>query len=369
MFDLLPQIRDEGYPLAHEAFFGLEGAIIELNGIKVYPKMGSMWGEDAMLHHGRDFKADVSFCLQDIWTMDINTLRQMKRFIPWAPIDHNPPPPTVLERLQIAHRIVTHSKFGRDQIAKLGFYSTYIPLTVNTEIFKKIEMSKSELRKIINIPDDIFLFGMISANKDNPPRKSFQEVMDAFKVFYQKYPKSGLYFHTILNQQGGFPIDYYAKFIGIEKAIYYLEPYTQMFKIGKKEMCQIINSFDCLLAPSTNEGFGVPLLEAQACEIPVITNNFTTMPELITKESGLLTDVLFKRFSPMLGYIGHPDTQSIYNHMIEVYKRGVDGRRKMGEAGRKYVVENYDSKIVFKTKWLPYLQLLENEIYPVDTSK
>lgn len=363
MFDLLPQIKDEGYPLAHEAFFGLEGAIIELNGIKVYPKMGSLWGEDGMLHHGNDFKADIVLDLQDIWTLDVNTLRQIKRFIPWVPIDHKPPPPAVLEKLQVAYRIITHSKFGKEELAKLGFYSTYIPMTTNTDIFKPTDKTKAELRKLINIPPDIFLFGMISANKDNPPRKSFQECMDAFKMFHEKYPKSGMYFHTILNQQGGFPIDYYAKVLGIEKCIYYLDPYTQMFKIGKEQIAQIMNSFDCLLAPSTNEGFGVPIIEAQACQIPVITNSWTTMPELITPESGLLTEVGFKRFSPMLGYIAHPDTTSIYNQMIEVYKRGEEGRRKMGEAGRKNVVENYDSKAVYKKYWSPFLQRLENEIY------
>lgn len=368
MYDLLPQIRDAGYPLAHEAFFGLEGAAIELDGIKVYPKMGSMWGDDAMMFHGRDFNTDVTMCLQDIWTLDTNILRQIKRFIPWVPIDHNPPPPAVLEKLQVAYRIVTHSKFGKDEIAKLGFYSTYIPLTVNTETFRPLGIDKAIIRKEFKIPEDWFIFGMVSANKDNPPRKSFQEAMDAFKMFHDKYPNSGMYFHTILNQQGGFPIDQYAKFIGIEKNIFYLEPYVQMFKIGKKDIARIMNSFDCLLAPSTNEGFGVPIIEAQACGIPVITNNWTTMPELITKDSGLLCDVYFKRFSPMGGYIGHPDTTSLYNKMLEVFKRD---RKAMGEAGRANVIANYDSKTVFKERWLPFLQSLEKEIYPpkVDASK
>ena len=369
MHDLLPQIKDAGYPLAHVAFFGLEGAPINLNGIKVYPKMGSMWGEDALLHHGNDFNADISMCLQDIWTLEMNTVRAMKRFIPWTMVDHQPPPPGVLERLQAAYRIITASKFGKSELSKLGFYSTYIPLTVDTEIFKPLQQSKAELRKEFGIPPDIFLFGMVSANKDNPPRKSFQEVIDAFEIFHKKYPKSGIYFHTILNQQGGFPIDVYARSKGIDKAIYHLEPYTQMFKIGKPEMSRIMNSLDCLLAPSTNEGFGVPLIEAQACGIPVITNNFTAMPELITKDSGLLTDVIFKRFSPMGAYIGHPDTQSIYNQMIEVYNRGEEGRKKMGEAGRKNAVDNYDSKTIFKTHWLKFFETLENEVYPVETPK
>lgn len=43
---------------------------------------------------------------------------------------------------------------------------------------------------------------------------------------------------------------------------------------------KIISSSLCLLYPSLFEGFGVPILEAFACGIPVITSNVTSMPEV-----------------------------------------------------------------------------------------
>jgi glycosyltransferase involved in cell wall biosynthesis len=36
----------------------------------------------------------------------------------------------------------------------------------------------------------------------------------------------------------------------------------------------------CLLFPSTFEGFGWPVLEAQACDCPVVTSNVTSLPEV-----------------------------------------------------------------------------------------
>jgi hypothetical protein len=39
-------------------------------------------------------------------------------------------------------------------------------------------------------------------------------------------------------------------------------------------------------------------------------------------------------------------------------------RVKMGEAGRKNVIENYDRKMVYEKIWSPFLQKIENEIYP-----
>lgn len=36
----------------------------------------------------------------------------------------------------------------------------------------------------------------------------------------------------------------------------------------------------------------------------------------------------------------------------------------MGHNARKFMVENYDSDKIFKELWYPYLENLENEVYP-----
>ena len=281
-----------------------------------------------------------------------------------CPIDHNPVPPAILERLRLAHRIITYSPFGKRELNKAGMHSTYIPHTVNTKLFKPLD--KKKIRKKMGIPEDIFLFGMVSANKDNPPRKSFQETMDAFAKFNKKHPKSGIYFHTLLRQGGGFNIEEYAKFLGIQNNIYHIQPYEQLFEVGREQMPEVYSIMDCLLMPSTNEGFGVPIIEAEACGVPVITNNFTAMPDLIIEgKTGFLCKVAHKRFTPLGSYIGHPSTESIYENMEKMFRAD---RVSMGKAGRKFVVRNFDSKKVFETKWLKFLKMLEKEIYPeIDT--
>jgi len=360
MAELLPAFVKAGYPTAISAFYGLEGGIISLDGITIYPKIGDVWGSDAMVEHSKAFKADVVFTLQDLWVVDPNMLRLLKHWIPIVPVDHQPIPPSIHERLRMAYRIITYSPFGKRELDRVGMHSTYIPHTVDTDNFKP--MDRTEIRKQIGIPEDIFLFGMVSANKDNPPRKEFQRVMDAFVLFLKDHPKSGLYFHTLLEQGGGFNIKQYADFLGISSKIYHVQPYEQLFGVTKQDMPKIYSSFDCLLCPSANEGFGVPIIEAQSCGIPVITNNFTAMPDLIIDgKTGFLCDVGYKRFTPLGAYIGETTVKSIHENMEKVFNTD---RKKMGRAGRKFIINNFDTKKIVAEKWLKYLEMLEKEIYP-----
>jgi glycosyltransferase involved in cell wall biosynthesis len=360
--NLFPRIIKEGYALAAVNFYGQEGGSFMLNDVKQFPKMNSAWGDDALFHHSRDFKADITMTNQDIWTMDYNLLKGYNRFIPIVPIDHQPAPPRVVERLKVAYRIVTYSKFAQEMLKNEGLYSTYIPCTVETSIFRPLG-EKEKYKEAIGIPKDKFVFGMVSANKDVPPRKSFQEVMDAFVEFKKKVPNAALYLHTVLTGMGGgFPIDEYAKFLNIEKDVFYLQPYDLLYHCDNAKLNEIYNAMDCLVAPSTNEGFGIPIIEAQSAGIPVITNNWTSMPELIKNgTTGFLSEVQWKRFSPMLAYVGHPSIESIYNAMMNIWKKD---RVKMGEEARRWVLENFDADLVYKEKWSPFLQMLEKEIYP-----
>jgi glycosyltransferase involved in cell wall biosynthesis len=365
MAELLPLIRDEGYALGACNFFGQSGGKFMLDGILQYPVIQHTYGSDALVLHANDFKADVVFTLQDIWVLHPNDLQQTKRFIPWLPIDHDPIPNAVLEKLRFAYRIVAMSKFGQKQLQKKGLSSTYIPHSVNTNIFTPLD--KAERKRAAGLPEDSFICGMVSANKDNPPRKSFQEVMDAFKMFLEKVPQAILYIHTNPDFPGGFPIKEYAKFIGIENKVIFPDVYQLNFNINKEAMSLIYNTFDVLLCPSFSEGFGIPIIEAQACGVPVIVNNFTAPPELIRPGiTGEVCEVASKRFSPLGSYIGVPSTQSLYEKMVKIFEAD---RSVMSQECRKWAVENFDTKYVFETMWRPFLENLEKEVYPPSESK
>ena len=366
MAQLLPKFVKEGYPTACIAFYGLEGGIIQLDGIWMYPRISSEWGDDAMINHSKHFKADVVFTLQDLWVLDINTPRTLaqtgRRFIPVVPIDHEPVPPAIVDRLRHAYRIITYSKFGYDELKRIGIHSTFIPHTVDTSIMKKSD--KKEARKKVGLPEDAFIFGMVGANKDNPPRKGYQHALDAFAMFKKKYPNSAMYLHTMPRLPTGFPIYDYAKVLGIEESIFTPESYEHLYTITQADMARVYSLMDVFLLPSLNEGFGVPLIEAQACEVPVIATDFTAMRDLVIDGvTGFKLKVKEKKYTPLQSYIANPDTEHLYELMIKMYEMKEEERLVMGKNARKFVVENYGLNLVWKKCWRPFLEGLEEEIY------
>lgn len=56
-----------------------------------------------------------------------------------------------------------------------------------------------------------------------------------------------------------------------------------------EDMASIYSLADVLSFPSLHEGFGVPILEAMACEIPVVTSNVSAMPE-VAGDAAVLVD-------------------------------------------------------------------------------
>ena len=95
----------------------------------------------------------------------------------------------------------------------------------------------------------------------------------------------------------------------------------------------LMGSADALLYPSLAEGFGIPILEAMSCDIPVITSNLSAMPE-VAGDAALLVDP--------------HHIESIANAMLSISK---DERLRsvLIEKGRKRVLsfswENTSQKI------------------------
>ncbi len=75
-------------------------------------------------------------------------------------------------------------------------------------------------------------------------------------------------------------------------------PYSAVHSLSDAELLQEYLNADVLAFASLNEGFGLPILEAQAVGLPVVTSNFPPMSE-ICAGAAVLVDPDSRRRSPM----------------------------------------------------------------------
>ena len=105
-----------GHDVAIAAFFGLHGAPLAWQGIKVYPgSIEHMWAQDLVPGHYRNHQADLLITLMDAWVLSPEMLTgQGMNVAHWMPVDCSPL--SVLDRKVLAGgkgRPVAMSEFGR----------------------------------------------------------------------------------------------------------------------------------------------------------------------------------------------------------------------------------------------------------------
>jgi glycosyltransferase involved in cell wall biosynthesis len=364
--DLVTRLHKDGWPIACIDFYGHEGNAITVDGILHYGKMGDPFGSDALLHHGKDFGANVFMSMQDVWTLDPNFLQQMPVWIPYTPVDKYPLPGQILERLRYAYKILTFSKFGYESLLKQGYTSTLIYEGTDTNIFKPLD--KSLTRKELGLPEDGFIFGSIAANKENPPRKGFQEMLDAFKLFYDNHKDAYLYFHTQQTAPGNFPILEYARYLGFGEHTYFLDQYKATYKADSTMVCKELNTFDVNLHPSQTEGFGLGIIESQSCGIPVIINRCHSMPELVVdNKTGWIAEPEKGRWTSENSYVFPVDVKSLYDKMELAYKT-LHETNTIAKDARENIVNNFNIDTIFEKQWIPFFEDLQEGLLPkVDT--
>ena len=108
------------------------------------------------------------------------------------------------------------------------------------------------------------------------------------------------------------------------------------------------------------------VIEAQACSVPVVINNAHSMPELIIEgKTGEKAQIASRWWHNGLSFWERPDPQSIYWAMEKIYRRIKEKPQEVIQDCRNNVVENFNIYTIFKTRWLPMIENLQNDLLPV----
>lgn len=281
----IPRLQKAGHELAVMCNHGLNGVTLDWHGLTMYPT-DNEWGNRAAPTYARIHDADIILALCDAWVLNPDDWPEGTRMGVWAPVDHDPIPPKVLKVLQ--HDRITPiamSRFGEQQMADAGLDPFYVPHGVDTTIFKPQPSLRAQARERLGVPQDAFLAGMVAANQGHPAmsRKAFPQQFDAFARFASQHDDAWLYVHTkaVPRHGEGLSLPDLALDVGmpVDRLRFPPEQAWQV-GVGRELMAELYQAFDVLLNASMGEGFGVPILEAQACGVPVIVSDHSAMPEV-----------------------------------------------------------------------------------------
>lgn len=318
--------------IAQFAWYGSQGGMHNVEGFTVYPAGADPYGNDIIQSHTKHFNADVVITLIDVWVLK-DTGKKVKPalWLPWLPIDHYPVPPKVIDALEGADLPLTYSKWGSQLLESQGVKNRYIPHGIETKQF--FIQDYSELRQ--QFFGNAHLTSMVAANKGYPDRKALGAQIMAWADFAKDKPDVKLYLHTEPTPlYGGLNLFALTSALGIAEKVHFPDRYENFMGLPTEYMAMIYNSTDVLLAASRSEGFGIPIIEAQACGTPVITSNFSSMPELI--RYGDILEPAHLNFTNQDAFDSYPDQKAITKALEEHYQGWLDrGKEKDLEQGTK----------------------------------
>lgn len=190
--------------------------------------------------------------------------------------------------LKRAFAVLTPSEYTKkDLIETFQFPAEKIfpvPLAANKAFLSKnIDTSlKDKVKKLYRITSPYIIYiGRLQA------KKNISGIIESFAQIHRKAP----HFSSLKLVLVGPPNYGWEKAQQIIQKNHLSDAVLLLNYVDQKYLPALLSQAEALIFPSFYEGFGIPILEAQMCGVPVITSNTTSMPE-VAGEGALLVDPL-----------------------------------------------------------------------------
>jgi len=246
-------------------------------------------------------------------------LRMRKRYaIPAVAFYHSDLPRLVQPRLGrwIAHGtcrylanlyrqfdlVLAPSRVMVAQLDEIGVHgAVHQPLGIDSSVFRP-QRRDATLREHLGLDPDVRL--LVYAGRFTPEKK-LHVLIEAVRTLGDPY-------HLVLVGGGG--------------VLPYCDRVTHIpFRRDQRQLARLLASCDVLVHPGDVETFGLIVLEAMACGLPVVGTNKGGVAELVDTETGILAEP--------------NDVGSLAGAIEAIFQRDL---ARMGEAARRKAVERYD---------------------------
>lgn len=182
-----------------------------------------------------------------------------------------------------ADKIITISEFSKKELVDVYKVNPekikVVHLGFDKENYRKID-NKEEINKILqkyNLEKPYLLYtGRLEE------KKNIYNLILAFEKISYHQPE----YKLVLAGRPGFG---YEKFLSLLQEKKLENKVKILGWVEQKDLPYIMNAAEIFVFPSFYEGFGIPILEAMACGIPVCCSNAASLPE-VAEDSALFFD-------------------------------------------------------------------------------
>ena len=180
--------------------------------------------------------------------------------------------------------------------------------------------------------------------------------MAAFAKFRQKHPEALLGIQSRIQTRQGVDLMRVAADLDIQDSVVFADQFAVASGLmGDADLAKWYGVLDCFSNCSYGEGFGLPVLEAQACGTPVITTAFSAMIELTG--SGWCVPAIPGWNRGHQAWWLRPSASAICAAYESAYEEAAAGMR---EDARAFSLA-YDADKVLHDHWAPALKELLDE--------
>lgn len=203
----------------------------------------------------------------------------------WLTIESDPISLLDLAAIEGA-KAISMSKFGLEQLECAGVEDrAYVPAGLDPAfVVSDDQAARQTLRHLVGGPNCTHLTGIVARHYVDPrdgDRKAYVQQLRAWALFAEDKPGAKLYVHVPREDQGRKDgqrgVSAMVQALGLAGRVFFPGDVRAVQGVSTAQMAQLYGAFDVLLHASASEGFGLPIIEAQACGTPVVTTNWTAM--------------------------------------------------------------------------------------------
>ena len=299
---------------------------------------------------------DLPIIAQYLWAnmFDAEHILLTKPLVIYAPVDCVGLPPSWSWPVEAADVAIVQSNFGQQVLLDEfglapwvlghGVRESFYPFSderpgvlfaIENGERRPIRLAtKSDVKTVMHW-DNRFVIINVSRNTQ---RKNWGDTFRVFAEFVKTHDDALLYCHTKIRDGGVDLTDLIARY-HLEKYVQYPANLDPFVGVEDPALNAYYNAADVFLTTTLGEGFGIPLAEAMACEVPVVAPKFSACAEVVGP-GGICVDETRRWASGRGVDLSLPNCDQILAALEDLYSHA-DRRKILGRRGHHYVDEHW----------------------------